>query len=383
MLPGHSDDRLTRRRFLRASAASAGAMGLALANRARGNTRDGSQEARCILLLLVGGPSHLDTWDPKPEAPESVRGPFRPIATRVPGLQICEHFPLMARLADRFAIFRSVHHDQAPIHETGHQLMQTGSLHGGNVEYPHFGSVVSHLLGRTRADVPPFVVLPGPLGSTGVDVSHGQTAGFLGADHEPVYCRPDARERPVLCERYGRNRFGQSCLRARQLIEKGVRLVTVNMFDTVFNQVTWDCHADGVSLTSRLDDYRQTLCPMFDRAYTALLEDLDQRGLLEQTLVVAMGEFGRTPRLNRRGGRDHWPGCWSILFAGSGVRGGQVIGCSDAIGSEPRDRPITPAEVAASIYWSLRIDPQTPLQGPGGQSYPLAAGEPIAELFGA
>jgi uncharacterized protein (DUF1501 family) len=169
---------------------------------------------------------------------------------------------------------------------------------------------------------------------------------------------------------------------ARRLVEEGVRLVTVNMFDTVFNQVTWDCHADGASLPTTLDDYKRVLCPMFDRAYTALLEDLSQRGLLRQTLVVAMGEFGRTPQLNPRGGRDHWPGVWSILFAGGGVQGGQVIGASDALAAEPKDRPISPPEVAASIYHALGIDPRTRLTGPDNQQILLVDAQPISELFG-
>jgi uncharacterized protein (DUF1501 family) len=230
--------------------------------------------------------------------------------------------------------------------------------------------------------VPTFVILPGSLGSTGVNVSHGQTAGFLGVDHEPVYLRPGVPEGQRIGERYGPNLFGQSCLQARRLVEQGVRLVTVNMFDSVFDRVTWDCHAQGGILPAGLGDYRETLCPMFDRAYSALIEDLEQRGLLERTLVVAMGEFGRTPKLNPRGGRDHWPGCWSILFAGGGVRVGQVIGCSDATGSEPKDRPISPAEVAASVYHALGIQGWTALPGPGGQAIPVATARPIAELFG-
>ncbi len=143
------------------------------------------------------------------------------------------------------------------------------------------------------------------------------------------------------------------------------------MFDTVFNEITWDCHADGGALGTTLDDYRATLCPIFDQAYSALLDDLDARGLLESTLVVAMGEFGRTPRLNPRGGRDHWPGVWSILFAGGGVHGGQVVGSSDHLGAEPRDRPVTPAEVAATIYHLLGIDSRTL----------LSEATPIAELL--
>jgi hypothetical protein len=419
-------DGLTRRDFLRVGAAGAGAVGVTLADLDRlGAARN--SDVNCILLFLVGGPSHIDTWDPKPNAPDTVRGPFRPIRTNVPGVEIGEHFPLMSRMADRFALVRSVHHDAAPIHETGHQLMQTGRLFRGGAEHPHFGSVVSHLKGRAAPDAPPFVVVPGPIGNTGVTVSHGQTAGHLGAAHDPFVFRgvdparpksrtelldavdcveraaetDDASRRSLgllftngakrafdlraegddLRSRYGRNTFGQSCLLARRLVEHGVRLVTVNMFDTVFNEMTWDCHADGGSLAVTLDDYAATLCPMFDAAYTALLEDLRQRGLLDTTLVLAMGEFGRTPQLNPRGGRDHWPGVWTVLFAGGGVRGGQVIGSSDRLGAEPRDRPVTPAEIAATVYRGLGIDPGTRLSGPDGTLLPLVDAAPVAELF--
>src|SRR5205823_14175125 len=155
----------------------------------------------------------------------------------------------------------------------------------------------------------------------------------------------------------------------------GVRLVTVNMFDTVFNDITWDCHADGASLPTTLEDYRKTLCPIFDWAYTSLLEDLSQRRLLEQTLLVPMAEFARTPQLNPRGGRDHWPGVWSILFAGADVRGGQVIGSSDRLGAEPKDRPVAPPEVAASIYKGLGIDLNTRLPGPENRPLPISEAE--------
>ena len=190
-----------------------------------------------------------------------------------------------------------------------------------------------------------------------------------------------ASESESLRARYGRNTFGQSCLLARRLVENGVRFVTVNMFDTVFNKITWDCHADGGSLGVSLNDYRETLCPMFDLAYTALLEDLKQRGLLDNTLVVAMGEFGRTPQLNPRGGRDHWPGVWSVLFAGARVRGGQVIGASDRHGTEPRDRPVTPAEIAATVFRGVGVDLATRLPGPENRSLPLTEARPIDELF--
>jgi uncharacterized protein (DUF1501 family) len=431
-------DRVSRRDFLRVGALSAGAVGLSLADlnflQARGHSHG---EVNCILLFLVGGPSQLDTWDLKPDAPAEIRGPFRPIRTNVPGVAIGECFPLMARMADRYALVRSVHHDAAPIHETGHQLMQTGKLFRGGLEHPHYGAVLSHLRGPRAGGTPPFVVVPGPVGNTGVSVSHGQTAGYLGPTAAPLFVRaagsvdpsrlehrtalvdavdalesgfeacvesapPDtdtlaaiaetfsaptkqaldiASERDDVRARYGMNTFGQSCLLARRLVERGTRLATVNMFDTVFNAITWDCHADGGSLPATLDDYRDTLCPVFDGAYTALLEDLKQRGMLETTLVVAMGEFGRTPQLNTRGGRDHWPGCWTIVFAGGGVRGGQVIGASDASGAEPADRPVTPAQVAATVYRALGVDLHTQLAGPDGRPIALVEAAPVEELF--
>ena len=158
-------------------------------------------------------------------------------------------------------------------------------------------------------------------------------------------------------------------------MQRGVKLVTVNMFDTVFGQVTWDCHANGGDLNTTLDDYRDILCPMFDRAFSALLDDLEQRGMLESTLVVAMGEFGRTPRLNSRGGRDHWPGVWSGLLAGGPMPGGQVIGASDPHGREPADRPMPLPELVATVYRWLDIDPSLSLPGPDGQPIRLLEAE--------
>jgi uncharacterized protein (DUF1501 family) len=178
-------------------------------------------------------------------------------------------------------------------------------------------------------------------------------------------------------DRYGRNAFGYRCLAARRLIERGVRLVTVNMFDSVFNQVTWDCHANGYDLKSTLRDYKGMLCPMFDTAYTALLDDLKERGLLDSTLVVALGEIGRTPKLNRHGGRDHWPRVWSILMAGGGVQGGQVIGRSDRHGAEPADRPLHAAEIAATVCHALDIRVKL-TNGLKGKSIEA---KPVLELF--
>jgi uncharacterized protein (DUF1501 family) len=430
-----SCDGLTRRDFLRVGGV---AVGLSLAEltqlEALGAAPRNGDRA-CIQLLLVGGPGQLDTWDPKPDAPEEIRGPFRPIATSVPGIAVCEHFPLLARRADRVAIVRSVYHREAPIHETGQQLLQTGRLARGDVEWPHAGAVLSKLR-PTHGPLPPWMVVPGPLGDTGVSVSHGQSAGYLGAAHGPILLPvndpgsldgldparlnrrtalveavdavqrhletsdtpelPDhaalfgseakraldlATEPEAVRTRYGWNTFGQSCLLARRLVEHGVRLVTVNMFDTVFGNITWDSHAAGGDLASTLDDYRSTLCPMFDTAYAALLDNLEASGLLEHTLVLAAGEFGRTPKLNARGGRDHWPGVWSVLLSGGGVRGGHVIGASDRHGAEPKERPVHAAEIAATVYHALGIDPQTRLPGPDGRLLPVVEAEPLVELF--
>src|SRR5262245_50203580 len=253
----HTTTGPSRRDFLRAGSLGAGAVGLTLSDLAAFDAR---RDVNCILLFLTGAPSQLDTWDLKPNAPGSVRGPFQPIRTSVPGVEIGEHFPRMAKLARHYAILRSVHHRAAPIHETGQQMMQTGHLFRGGREYPHYGSVVSHLRGRKVPDAPAFALVPGPIGNTGVSVSHGQGAGELGADHEPVSLAPG---RGDWDPRYGKSRFGRSCQLARQLIERGTRFVTVNMFDTVFDEVTWDCHADGGSLSTDLCDYKDTLCPMF------------------------------------------------------------------------------------------------------------------------
>ena len=444
-------DGLSRRDFMKVG--GLGVMGLSMAEllaaeQARAGTK---REMSCIVLFLVGAPSHIDTWDMKPDAAAEIRGPFRPIQSNVSGIELCEHFPLMANMADKFALIRSVYHKEAPIHETGHQLMQTGYLFRGGTEYPNYGSVIAKLRGA-QSELPPYVVMPTQIGNTGVSVPHGQNAGFLGAEFDPYFLNADpaaadfrttdlapaqsldparlknrtelvtavddvqrrfesglavdttsanhakalatvfspeakrafdiAAEPDPLRDRYGRNTFGQSCLLARRLVERGVRLATVNMFDTVFNETTWDCHANGGSLAVTLDDYKTTLCPMLDLAYTALIEDLYQRGMLDSTLVIAMGEFGRTYKLNSRGGRDHWPNVWSIAMAGGGVRGGQVIGSSDKYGAEPKDRPVHPSEIAATVYHAFGIDPATQLAGPNDRQVAVTEAKPVLELFG-
>jgi uncharacterized protein (DUF1501 family) len=182
-------------------------------------------------------------------------------------------------------------------------------------------------------------------------------------------------------DRYGRTRFGQSCLLARRLIERGVRFVTVNMFETVFDEVTWDIH--GSRPFTDINQMAREVAPNFDQGYSALLEDLQQRGLLSNTIVTAMGEFGRTPKINPAGGRDHHPGVWTILIGGGPIRGGRVVGESDELGYVPKSRPVTPAEVAATLYRGLGIDPHRELPGPQGRPIPLVdyGVQPINELF--
>jgi uncharacterized protein (DUF1501 family) len=341
---------ITRRDFLRTSAASAA--GLAVSPCLAAPARD----VNCIFLMLVGGPSQLDTWDPKPDAPAEVRSEYRPIQTRIPGLHFTEHFPRVAAMADQFAVIRSMYHTAAPIHETGHQLLQTGRLAEDGREAPHFGALASAAKG-CRGGMPANVLLPAPIGFTGVNVGHGQSAGDLGIIHEPVTV-PFGVEDDPRRSRYGGTAFGDDCLRAARLVERGCRFVTVNMFTTVYDTITWDCHAAGGSLRSDLADYRQ-VGTCFDLAYSALLEDLRQRGLLGTTLVVATGEFGRAPYRNREGGRDHWAGVWTALLAGAGIRGGAVIGSSDRLGGEPTDTPVGPERFAGAIRHTLG------LPGPG------------------
>ncbi len=368
-MPTHHSKQPTRRRFLETAAVGASSLALPLGAASR-------EGAKVIFINLVGGPSHLDTWDMKPDAPSDYRGPYRPIRTNVEGIAISEIFPRMARMADKYAILRSLNHDGPAVHDTGHQLMQTGRLYGTDEPEPHMGCVASALLGSRHR------MLPGPIGNTGGNLHHGQDAAYLGAAHEPLATHVDlGGEREQTRRRYGLSRFGEDCLRARRLVGQGARFVTLNMFDTVFERTTWDIH--GTAPFSPIEALRDHVGPMFDQAYTALLEDLASTGELETTLVVAAGEFGRTPKINPVGGRDHWTRCWSIVMAGGGVKGGQVIGASDARGLEPRERPIRPAEVVASVYRAMGIDPGASVRTANGETRAIldAGVEPIRELF--
>jgi hypothetical protein len=353
MTTDRSDPRkpdLSRRDFLRASA------GLALAG--AGVRAAGTDGRAVILLLLVGGPSQLETFDPKPDAPSDVRGPFRPIATRVPGLLVSEHLPRLARRLDRVALIRTLHHDTAPIHETGLQLLQTGRLAGLEENHPPLGAIAARELGP-RAAAPCWALLPGPLGSTGVSISQGQSLDGLTPDCRPF--QPDSAALAALLagepartrEAYGETAFGRSCLAARRLVEAGTRLVVVNMYPTVFGEPSWDVH--GAAPFSTFEDYARVVLPAFDRAWAALLDDLEASGRLDSTLVIATGEFGRTPKLNARGGRDHWAGAWTALAAGGGVRGGRAIGTTDAHAAAPRDRPVAATELAATLASGLGL----------------------------
>ena len=451
MCSGHGP---TRRSFLQAG--SAGLMGLSLpawmSLEASGAVDQSQQKIRnCITIFLVGSPGQHDTWDMKPEAPAEIRGKFKPIDTNVPGIQICEHFPLMARMMDKVALIRSLHHKTGASHENGQRWMMTGHDFNADSMKPYSGSVISRVFGN-RGTLPASIILPGKIGNTGAGPLHGQTAAYIGSAHEPfflgadparsdfkvvdlqppagqtefrinarkqlltqidevqrkaesnsaigrdaAYARafnlltsPEAKqafdltqEQPKLQDRYGRNTLGQSCLMARRLIERGARFITINHFDTVFNLSCWDMHADGGGLNNTYLDYERMLCPQFDWAFTALIEDLGYRGMLNDTVVCVLSEFGRTPGINPRGGRDHHPGVWTNFMAGGPIKGGQVIGSSDKQGARPQNNPIEPPQILASIYHAMGIDLETTMMpGPGNRPIRLVEAEPIDQLFG-
>jgi hypothetical protein len=445
-------DGLTRRDFLQAG--TLGAIGLSLADlvaaESQGKVAPGHDDRSVIMIFNLGAPSQIDTWDPKPEAPTEIRGPFKPIKTNAPAIEISEIFPKMAQHADKFSLVRSCYHTAAAVHDTGHQMMQTGRLFTGGINTPHAGCVLSYLRGR-KSDLPAHVILPEPMGRTGGNMPHGQDAGFLGKAHDPFALMADpsqpnfkvpdllppaqigearldrrrrlrsivddtvknfeasdsaqlldsnfqaafrlmtstqareafdlSKEPQDVRECYGMTRFGQSCLLARRLIEAGVRCVTVNTFITVFDEITWDIH--GSKPFTSIEGMRDIVAPMYDQAYSALLEDLAARSMLGNTLVCNLAEFGRTPRVNPAGGRDHWPQVWTVHFAGGGVQGGRVVGRSDPIGGVPAEQPVEPAEIVATIYRSLGLDLETKLPGPQSRPFPLVdfGKHELKELF--
>jgi Protein of unknown function (DUF1501) len=392
-----------------------------------GTPREAPGARACILVWLDGGPSHLETFDLKPDAPAEVRGPFGAIDTVVEGMRICELLPQTAKVAGSLAIVRSL---TSPLGEHGlaNQYLLTGYKPTPVLQYPSYGAVLSHRRGIAAA-LPNYVAIP---------EARQAGAGFLGARHEPfsaagdltgagpavkdlefypdmdesrllrrrawltefdglqrrvegsgagpatgleqgfrLITTPDAKrafdlsaESAEVRARYGPKMFGQSCLLARRLVERGVPFVTVV-------NTGWDTH-ENLHLQLKLGYTGARvgvgLLPTFDQGFSALIEDLSERGLLQDTLVVAMGEFGRTPKLNTRGGRDHWPRVFSAVLAGGGVRGGQVIGASDRVGESPVERPVTPADLARSIYTILGVDPDHELQTPDGRPVPVNQG---------
>jgi hypothetical protein len=434
-----------------------GALGLTLPDLLRsGKAEDRRQPERsCIFIVQYGGASHIDTLDLKPDAPEDIRGPYRPIATSVPGVHVGELLPQLAGMADRFAIVRSMTHTNGG-HDGGMHVAMTGHSMP-RPDTPYYGSVVSRLRPAT-ANMPSYVWLQNLAG----DVEPRYlTGGFLGAACSPLRVGTDldnpsapafrftafdpptgatettlAARRQLLGTleperdsasaagafatfqeqafdlvtgerarrafdlsyepdevraRYGRHPLGQNLLMSRRLIESGVRLVSVTAWcglaegENFTNVQTWDMHGPSAAghLCSIFGNGSFGLgfaLPRLDQSVSALLADLQQRGLLESTLVVMVGEFGRSPRVVNQG-RDHWPACYSALLAGAGVRGGSVYGASDREGANVHDNPVTPENFGATLFHALGIEPGSRL-GRDGFTHPASTGQPVAELFG-
>ncbi|MCA9204164.1 MAG: DUF1501 domain-containing protein [Planctomycetales bacterium] len=412
------------------------------------------QAKRCIFLFMWGGPSQLDTFDPKPDAPAEIRGQFQPIATKTPGLQFSEHFKHLATLTDKLAVIRSLGHDDPAHLSSGHATV-TGHLAPvvrsdadppSSRDTPHLGSLVSRLM-PAGADVPSFVMMPWkayhPAAPGGE--APGQHGGWLGPNYDPLLltgdlndpnwrppalnlldgvtpellhsrhallrhldaqraalqatgvaavmseqqqravdllCSPKVREafdlnrEPAeMRERYGRNLHGQCVLLARRLLEHGVPLVTVNWQND--GKAFWDTHGDNFN---RL---KNDLIPPADQALAALLLDLESRGMLDDTIVAWVGEFGRRPQITAaNAGREHWPYCYNGILAGGGIRGGAVHGSSDKHAAYPASDPVSPQDYAATILHALGISQHTVLHDRIGRPHRLYAGKPLESLFG-
>jgi len=394
-------DGITRRDFVRAGALSTLGLGLGdylrLAHAGTGKTKS------AIFVWLGGGPTHMDTFDLKPDSPAEVRGEFNPIATNVPGVQISEHLPRLAKVADKYTIVRGISHTLAG-HELGTEYLNTGSRPIPSLVYPGYGAVITkELPGAT--DLPHYIAVPNtpqkagylgvrhaplqtnatpapgvPFSVRGISLANGLTVEqfekrdkllneldttFQGVERDSklvdgldkfaqqaydMIRSPRARqafdvsqEKPELAAPFGTHRFGLSCLLALRLVEAGVRFVTLSYGG-------WDTHGNNFTAC------KQNLLPPLDQGLAALFGSLAERGLLDTTAVFVTGEFGRTPKINERAGRDHWPRAMFALLAGAGMKGGQVLGASDAKGQGPAGEPITPDQVAASYFHSLGID---------------------------
>lgn len=395
----------------------------------------GSRATSCILIWLDGGPSHLDMFDPKPDAPSEIRGSFKAIGTSVPGLRISEHLPRTARMMNRVALIRSLTHELGN-HDTGTRFLLTGHRPTPVIEHPSLGSLIAQAHGFNGA-MPPYIAipndsvggnsnaaraghLPGAYSAFSVGNDPSRVDGLhppLGVSIERSERRRDilqrmdgfsrhveegpatvdrdayyeqafrllsspaakgafdlAKEPQGIREAYGRSKVGTGCLLARRLVEAGSRFVTV--VDT-----GWDMHQQ---IFRELPDSRfpgSGKLPALDQAYAALLTDLDQRGLLDSTLVVLMGEFGRTPKINAEAGRDHWPRAGSVCLAGGGVRGGQVIGATNSFGEVPVDRPVGPPDLAWTLLKLLGLDPDREITTASGRPMKIMGeGEFIREL---
>ena len=426
---------MSRRGFLQAGAVSFG--GAALANLlAHEALADSKTERRSVILLWQpGGPSHLETWDMKPDAPVEYRGEFTSIPTNLPGYRVCEFMPKLAQMCDKLTILRSVYHNMTEHSQATHTALTGYAPTKGDPaqEAPSCGSIIVKELGW-RAGLPGYIAVQEALG-------HGR-AGYLGVAHDPFetfgYPTSDAfrvrnlraadgikpermENRKAMLERFDtirrdadasgaieamdtfrrqafdlatspqvqeafdlnkedsktRERYdkksgaGQGALLARRLVERGARFVTVNMNFAK----PWDSHQDNFTA------HRQNV-PAYDHTVSAVIEDLDQRGLLETTLVIVAGEFGRTPRINDKAGRDHWPSCYSVVLAGSGVKRGLVLGSSDALAELPKDRPISHQDVLATMYHLLGIDYSKSYQNEANRPVQiLNVGEPIKEIL--
>lgn len=380
----------------------------------------------CILIWLDGGPTHLDTFDPKPDAPVEIRGPLSSIKTNVTDIRLNECFTQTAKLMDKVAIVRSM---TSPLgeHNFGTHYMMTGYKPSPAIEYPAFGSTIAQVR-KSKTILPSNVAIPKFTGnisgngflptmtrpfSVGGNPATGDfrvrdlefyrglnldrlnrrrefvnaidqfsrdqdqsAAAIMHPELERAYnliASPKAKksfdlseEKSKTRQRYGSgNNIGQSCLLARRLVERGVPFVTVT-------STGWDSHQNIANLKSRFGNDRNAHLPSLDRAFSALIEDLDERKMLDETLVVVMGEFGRTPKVNASGGRDHWPNVFSVALCGAGIQGGQVIGSSDKLGEFPHRDPVTPADLSATIYTLLGIDPALDLATPDGRSVRVA-----------
>lgn len=437
---------LSRRSFVQAGLLGVGGLTLPDFLRIQARARTSSPGTSVILFWMSGGPGHMETWDPKPEAVSQFRGPFGAIRTNVPGIRFGELMPQQAKIADKIAVLRSVAHGSGD-HTKGNHWMLTG-FEGPAFNVPDFrvqrrpsmGSAASKLRGANRPGMPAYVAVPHLRGGTD---NFFHYAAYLGPAHNPFNVdsdpnKPDFRVRnlalprdlpfdrledrrevlglidrlkqasdqPGLArdatadqafslltsqevakafdvtaepaavrDRYGRHIFGQSALLARRLVEAGVTFVTVNT-------EPWDHHATAGRLPTA--EGGRKLIPPFDAAFAALVEDLHQRGLADRVLVVAMGEFGRTPRMNPEGGRDHWGNTFSVAFAGGGIKAGQAVGKSNPRGEYPIDRPLTPEDVTATVFHHLGVDARA-VSFPdrtGRPVYLVEHGEPVRELVG-